>query len=352
MSYERKHGRHTAFGGSDRGSAGSDSPRSPASAGGSAGTPGLFPTPPGSLASSPRSRNSDNASQGSGNGDGSQSRARRRHSGSGSGTGSRDGNAGGDDVGGAGDAKAGPTQRRDTGGGPGTTTNAGGGRSAFVKSGVAHNMSSSRNRRLAKFVLKGPLKEQPREWLNEPSYSWPRLFGLTTIIILALFTMLSFEIVCLFKDVCFRTDEAVVTLGSLTALPFSAVILLVLTPLGFYGAFYYNRCLLMSFIVGGGVVATLLLLGASFSWAESSDSASLDHANAEWDSLTMNEQAYFNNNVLEMRDSYQDSALMFGFVAFVGFIVLAASVLSATCLCIIITSPQMCGRARDASMLG
>lgn len=61
--------------------------------------------------------------------------------------------------------------------------------------------------------------------------------------------------------------------------------------------------------------------------------------------MTINERAYFHGNVVEMRDMYQESALMFGFVAFVGFIVLAVSGCSVLCLCLMITSPELCGRA-------
>ena len=127
------------------------------------------------------------------------------------------------------------------------------------------------------------------------------------------------------------------------------------------------------------IISVFLLLGASFSWAESSDSAASyvhcvgctgwlacagpcrsltpwlaisDHANAEWNNLSYNDRQYFNNNVVEMADSYQESALMFGFVAFVGFIIIAVSSCTLLCLCVLLTSPELCGRSRRDMVLG
>lgn len=130
------------------------------------------------------------------------------------------------------------------------------------------------------------------------------------------------------KDVCFRTDAAVVVVGSIGALPLAgkhcvqlaaltgsllahadaavclggacaAAIVLILVPVGFYGAYYQNQYVLFGYIVAAvraivqprlavhvapshphscvmqALIGTVLLLGASFSWAESTDSAAL-----------------------------------------------------------------------------
>jgi len=69
-----------------------------------------------------------------------------------------------------------------------------------------------------------------------------------------------------------------------------------------------------------------------------------DHASENWNSLSLNDKAYFSNNVLELEDAYQDSAIVFGVVAFVGFVLLALSGCLALVQCLWLTRPEFCGR--------